>query len=79
MSEKKYWRVELDKVVRHAVYVVADTEEAARAIAITVTEDEVEEESVEWLEAEVYEADEDDAMDGWILNRANGETEDGEE
>jgi hypothetical protein len=78
MSAKKYWRVELDKVVRYAVYVIADTEEAARRIAITVEEDEVEEESVEWLEAEVSEADEDDALDGWILNRASGDGE-GEE
>jgi hypothetical protein len=78
MSEKKYWRVELDKVVRHAVYIVADTEEAARAVAITVTADEVEEEGVEWLEAEVFEADMDDAMDGWILPRASGD-EEGEE
>jgi hypothetical protein len=78
MSAKKYWRVELDKVVRYAVYVIADTEEAARRIAITVEEDEVEEECVEWLEAEVSEADEDDALDGWILNRASGDGE-GEE
>jgi hypothetical protein len=78
MSEKKYWRVELDKVVRHAVYIVADTEEAARAVAITVTADEVEEEGVEWLEAEVFEADMDDALDGWILPRASGD-EEGEE
>jgi hypothetical protein len=78
MSAKKYWRVELDKVVRYAVYVIADTEEAARRIAITVEEDDVEEESVEWLEAEVSEADEDDALDGWILNRASGDGE-GEE
>jgi hypothetical protein len=78
MSTKRYWRVELDKVVRHAVYIVADTEEAARAIAITVTADEVEEEGVEWLEAEVFEADEEDALDGWVLSRASGE-EEGEE
>lgn len=78
MSAKKYWRVELDKVVRHAVYIVADTEEAARAIAITVTADEVEEEGVEWLEAEVLEADEEEALDGWVLPRASGE-EEGEE
>jgi len=77
MSETKYWRVELDKVVRHVAYIVADTEEAARAIAVTVTEDEVEEESVEWLEVEVYEADMDDALDAGLLLRANGE--DGEE
>jgi hypothetical protein len=75
MSKKKYWRVALDKVTRHAVYIVADTEEAARAIAITVTVDEVEEEGVEWLEAEVSEADEDDAMDGWLLPRASGDEE----
>jgi len=78
MSTKRYWRVELDKVTRYAVYIVADTEEAARAIAITVTADEVEEEGVEWLEAEVSEADEEDALDGWVLTRANGE-EEGEE
>jgi hypothetical protein len=78
MIEKKYWRVELDKVVRHAVYIVADTEEAARAIAITVTADEVEEEGVEWLEVEVLEADMDDALDGWLLPRASGD-EEGEE
>jgi hypothetical protein len=78
MSERKYWRVELDKVVHHAVYIVADTEEAARAIAITVTVDEVEEEGVEWLEAEVFEADMDDALDGWLLPRASGD-EEGEE
>jgi len=78
MSEKKYWRVELDKVVRHAVYIVADTEEAARAVAITVTADEVEEEGVEWLEAEVFEADMDDALDAGLLPRASGD-EEGEE
>jgi hypothetical protein len=78
MSEKKYWRIELDKVTRYAAYVVADTEEAARAIAITVTADEVEEEGTEWLEVEVYEADMDDALDAGLLPRANGE-EEGEE
>ena len=61
MSEKKYWRVELDKVTRYATYVVADTLEAAFDIAYTVEADEVHEVSVEWLEVEVYEADMDDA------------------
>jgi hypothetical protein len=72
MSTKKYWRIELDKVTHYATYVVADTEEAARAIAITVTADEVEEEGTEWLEVEVFEADMDDALDAGLLPRANG-------
>lgn len=78
MSAKKYWRIELDKVTRYATYVVADTEEAARAIAITVAADEVQEESVEWLEVEVYEADMDDALDAGLLPRASGEEDDEE-
>ena len=61
MTETKYWRVELDQVVRHVTYIAADTEEAARALAITVEEDEVEVESVEWLEVEIFETDADEA------------------
>lgn len=78
MSEKKYWRIELDKVTHYVTHIVAETEEAARAIAITVTEDEVEEEGVEWLEVEVFEADMDDALDAGLLPRASSD-EDGEE
>ena len=69
MTEKKYWRVELDKVTRYATYVVADTLEAAFVIAYTVEADEVQEVSVEWLEVEVYEADQDEALDGGLLFR----------
>ena len=78
MTEKKYWRVELDKVTRHATYVVADTLEAAFAIAYTVEEDEVREVSVEWLEVEVYEVDQDEALDGGLLFRPSNDTEDKE-
>ena len=76
MTETKYWRVELDKVVRHVTYIAADTEEAARALAITVEEDEVEVESVEWLEVEIFETDADEALDAGLLFRPS---EDGEE
>lgn len=69
MTETKYWRVELDKVVRHVTYIAADTEEAARALAITVEEDEVEVESVEWLEVEIFETDADEALDAGLLFR----------
>jgi hypothetical protein len=75
MTEKKYWRVELDKVTRYATHIVADTVEKARAIAITVEEDEVLEVSVEWLEVEVYEADETEALDGGLLFRPSDEEE----
>lgn len=75
MTEKKYWRVELDKVTRFVAYIEADTRAAARAIAITVEPDEMEEESVEWLEAEIFEADADEAMDGWIVTRPSGDEE----
>jgi hypothetical protein len=75
MSEKKYWRVELDKVTRYATYVVADTLEAAFAIAYTVEEDEVREMSVEWLEVEVYAADQDEALDGGLLFRPSDDEE----
>jgi len=69
MTETKYWRVELDKVVRHVTYIAADTKEAARALAITVEEDEVEVESVEWLEVEIFETDADEALDAGLLFR----------
>jgi hypothetical protein len=69
MSETKYWRVELDKVVRYATYIAADTEQAARAIANTITEHEAEEESVEWLELELFEVDADEAFDEGVLFR----------
>jgi len=78
MSAKKYWRVELDKVIRHVAYIVADTPEAAHAIAVTIEEDEVQVDSVEWLDADVYEVDEDEALDNGLLLRASGE-EEGEE
>jgi hypothetical protein len=78
MSEKKYWRIELDKVTRYATYVVADTLEAAFVIAYTVEADEVQEVSVEWLEVEVYEADQDEALDGGLLFQPSNDAEDKE-
>jgi hypothetical protein len=69
VSTKKYWRVELDNVTRYATYIVADTLEAARAIAITVEADEVQEESTEWLEVELSEVDEDEALNAGLLFR----------
>jgi hypothetical protein len=78
VSTKKYWRVELDKVTRYATYIAADTLEAARRIAITVEEDEAQEESVEWLEVELSEVDEDEALDAGLLFRPSDD-EDGDE